>query len=122
MQAFTDNLRRRVEELGLSLAQAARRIGLSERRFANYAVGSREPDLATLLRIAEKLDTTPDRLLGIEGEGDSEVAVPDEKSRLRQQLAADARSLDVKSLRLTVGLVRTVIAHQQGPRSGKTRA
>jgi transcriptional regulator with XRE-family HTH domain len=115
MQAFTENLRRHVEKLGLSLAEAARRIGLSERRFANYAVGSREPDLATLLKIAEKLDTTPDKLLGVDGE--DEDAEPDEKSRLRQQLAADARSLDVKSLRLTVGLVRTVIEHQQAGRS-----
>ncbi len=112
MKVFTENLRRRVEKLGLSLAEAARRIGLSERRFANYAVGAREPDLATLLRIAEKLDTTPDRLLGVETDG----AELDEKAMLRQQLAADARALDVKSLRLSVSLMRTIIEHQQGER------
>lgn len=117
MQAFTDNLRRRVEELGLSLAEAARRVGLSERRFANYAVGSREPDLATLVRIAEALDTTPDRLLGVDAAGGE----AGENERLRQQLAADARTLKAESLRLTIGLVRTVIAHEREPKRRRSQ-
>jgi hypothetical protein len=58
------------------------------------------------------LDTIPDRLLSVEGDD----AEPDEKSHLRQQLAADAHSRDVKSLRITIGLARTVIEHQQGGR------
>ena len=118
MKAFEENLRRRVDELGLSLAEAARRCGLSERRLANYAAGAREPDLATLVRIAETLDTTPDTLLGVERmpkEGD-------ECTVLRNQLAADARPLDASTLRLVVGLVRTVVEHRRGStrrRSGR---
>ena len=115
MKAFTENLRRRVDELGLSLAEAARRCGLSERRLANYAAGSREPDLATLVKIAETLDTTPDALLGI---GHEPTGADDERALLRQQLAADARPMDAVTLRLVVGLVRTVMEHR---RSGSSK-
>ena len=75
------------------------------------AAGSREPDLATLVRIAETLDTTPNHLLGIEPEA---ASIADERGKLRQQLAADARTLDARALRLTIGLVRTVIEHHGG--------
>lgn len=38
-------------------------MGLSERRFGNYVGGRREPDLATLVKIASTLDTSPNGLL-----------------------------------------------------------
>ncbi len=63
MQSFANMLRKRTEELGLSYAEAARRAGLSERRFGNYLAGIREPDLATFCRIAEALSVTPNDLL-----------------------------------------------------------
>lgn len=63
MELFATNLRKRAEELGLSNAEVARRAGLSERRYGNYVSGRREPDLATLVRIASVLGTTPNELL-----------------------------------------------------------
>lgn len=63
MEPFAANLRKRAEELGISNAEAARRAGLSERRYGNYVSGRREPDLATLVRIASALATTPNELL-----------------------------------------------------------
>lgn len=63
MELFATNLRRRAEELGLSNAEVARRAGLSERRYGNYVSGRREPDLATLVKIASVLATTPNELL-----------------------------------------------------------
>lgn len=114
MKVFADNLRRRVDELGVSLAEAARHCKLSERRLANYAAGSREPDLGTLLRIAETLDTSPNALLGFAPEA---AVSDDERAILRRQLAADARPLDAGTLRLAVGLVRTVIEHRRGAAS-----
>ena len=116
MKVFTDNLRKRVDELGISLAEAARRCGLSERRLANYAAGSREPDLATLLKIAETLDTTPNDLLGVGTTPDT----GDERTVLRVQLAADVRPLDAGTLRLVVGLVRTIVEHRRGVGVGAT--
>jgi transcriptional regulator with XRE-family HTH domain len=62
---FASRLRQRAKELGISNAEAARRCGLSERRFGHYVRGIREPDLATLVRIARTLETTPDALLGV---------------------------------------------------------
>lgn len=55
MQPFGNNLRRRTKELGLTDAEVARRMGVSERRYGFYVTGDREPDLATLLRIADIL-------------------------------------------------------------------
>lgn len=63
MELFAANLRKRAEELGISNAEVARRAGLSERRYGNYVSGRREPDLATLVRIAAILATTPNDLL-----------------------------------------------------------
>lgn len=63
MELFATNLRKRAEELGISNAEVARRAGLSERRYGNYVSGRREPDLATLMRIASVLATTPNDLL-----------------------------------------------------------
>lgn len=47
----------------MSNAEVARRAGLSERRYGNYVSGRREPDLATLVKIASVLATTPNDLL-----------------------------------------------------------
>jgi transcriptional regulator with XRE-family HTH domain len=66
MDIFAKNLRRRAEELGISNAEVARRAGLTERRYGNYVSGRREPDLATLLRIARVLESSPNKLLGFE--------------------------------------------------------
>jgi transcriptional regulator with XRE-family HTH domain len=65
MDTFAKRLRERAEQLGISNAEAARRAGLDERRYAHYASGRREPDLATLVKIADTLGTTPNWLLGV---------------------------------------------------------
>jgi transcriptional regulator with XRE-family HTH domain len=65
MESFALNLKARAKELGISQADVARRAGLSERRYSNYVTGRREPDLATLVRIAGVLQTTPDKLLSL---------------------------------------------------------
>ena len=67
MDALARALRTRAQELGLSHAAIARRIGVSERRYAHYVTGRNEPDLATLVRIAKALQTSPNELLGFCG-------------------------------------------------------
>ncbi len=107
MDTFAANLRKRISDLGLSQAEAARRCGLENRRFHHYLVGDREPNLATLLRIATVLGTTPDVLLG------AKSAAPvgnDEASRLRAKLSAAAASMEPSALRLLMVLVDGVIA------------
>jgi transcriptional regulator with XRE-family HTH domain len=65
METLANRLQERARHLGISNAEAARRTGLEERRYAHYASGRREPDLATLVRIAAALGTTPNWLLGV---------------------------------------------------------
>jgi transcriptional regulator with XRE-family HTH domain len=65
MDTFAKRLQERAKQLGISNAEAARRAGLDERRYAHYASGRREPDLGTLVKIAETLGTTPNWLLGV---------------------------------------------------------
>jgi transcriptional regulator with XRE-family HTH domain len=97
MESFANKLRKRAEELRISNAAAARRVGLSERRYAHYVTGTREPDLATLVRIARVLKTTPNDLLGFGPE-------PKRSKRviLRDRLLAAANALDDRALEIAV--------------------
>lgn len=83
---FAENLRRRAEVLGLSNAEVARRAGLTERRYGNYVVGRREPDLTTLVRIAQTLSMTVDELL-------SDNSIEGAKNPLRERLLVAANDL-----------------------------
>ncbi|MEP7452991.1 helix-turn-helix transcriptional regulator [Phyllobacterium sp. SB3] len=88
MDLFASNLKKRAAELGISNSEAGRRAGLSERRYGNYINNRREPDLATVVRIATVLQTTPDRLLSF-GEDAGE---PEPISRQRIQAAISVLS------------------------------
>lgn len=57
--------RERARQLGISNAEAVRRVGPDERRYAHYASGRREPYLSTLVRIADALGASPNWLLGV---------------------------------------------------------
>ena len=75
MDILAKRLKEHAKLLGISNAEAARRVDLDERRYAHYTAGRREPDLATLVMIAERLGTTPNTLLGIEETYVDDVAV-----------------------------------------------
>lgn len=97
MDTLAKNLRKRAEELGLPHAEIARRIGLSERRYAHYVAGRNEPDLATLVRIATVLETTPNELLGFGPE-----TKRSKRSLMRDRLNAAASAMDDRELEITV--------------------
>jgi transcriptional regulator with XRE-family HTH domain len=111
MDLFACRLRERAAELGIAHAEAARRSGLSERRYSHYVNGIREPDLATLVRIAEALQTTPDALLGV---ADPKPASP--RSRLIDRLNSAARALADEDLE-TVIVQTEALAARRRPRS-----
>ena len=114
MEIFAENLRVRIASLGLSHAEVARRCELEIRRFHHYVVGDREPDLQTLVRIAEVLDTTPDALLSVKQAGDR---ADGEEARLRARLSAAAKSLNANDLRLLAILADGVISFSREVRS-----
>ena len=76
MDTFSQRLRERAAQLGISNAEAAQKVGLDERRFAHYASGRREPDLTTLVMIAERLGCTPNWLLGVPDDRTTAFADP----------------------------------------------
>jgi transcriptional regulator with XRE-family HTH domain len=75
MDILAKRLRERAKQLGISNAEAARRAGLDERRFAHYTSGRSEPDLSTLKTIAKALGTTPNWLLGVSARTDGPAKV-----------------------------------------------
>lgn len=105
MDTLAQSLRGRAEELGLSHAEVARRVGVSERRYGHYVAGRNEPDLATLLRIAEVLQTSPNVLLGFEV-----VVEKSERQVLIDRLNAAAYAMDDRELEITVIQAEAVAA------------
>lgn len=109
MSILSKRLRERAKQLGISNAEAARRVGLEERRYAHYASGRREPDLATLKSISETLGTTPNWLLGVPNgiEGNPE------KSALVNRLVNSANLMDCDEVKLLVVQAEAIAARNK---------
>lgn len=107
MRTLGAKLRKRAAELSISNNEAARRSGLSEGRYGHYIRGTREPDLATLVRIAEALETTPNALLGF-GAGKRERT---QRAALKTRLTAAANAMSDRELELFVVQAEAVASH-----------
>lgn len=110
MKIFTERLRQRAVDLGISNAKAARRVGILERRYANYITGEREPDLGMLAKIARSLETTPNYLLGF-GEAPEEG----ERANLIARLNSAAQMLPDNELELVVVQLDALAAQHKKP-------
>ena len=108
MDIFASRLRQRAKELRISQAEAARRCGLTERRYGHYVSGIREPDSATLVRIAHALQTTPDALLGIRKKTDQS-----RRSLLRDRLNSAASALRDSDLELAVVQLEVILTFRR---------
>lgn len=107
MDVLAKNLRARAQELGISNAEAARRSGISERRYGNYVTGYRDPDLQTLVQIAKALTCTPNDLLGVStDEADRGTA-----GKLRRELISTIAVLDARHLETLLIEVRALASH-----------
>jgi transcriptional regulator with XRE-family HTH domain len=112
MQVFAQRIRERARELGLSDAEVARRVGLSERRYGYYATGEREPNLATLVRICEVLAATPNDLLLAQGKPPAQSG----RDRLIARISATTDHLSLAELELAACQVECLTAHGPGRR------
>lgn len=110
MDVFSKNLKKRAAELGISNAEAARRAGLTERRYGNYVSGRREPDLATLVRIAKVLETTPNALLGLDGA----ARVAGKSDALRDKIASAAGALGDKDREVLAACAEAIVKLRAG--------
>ena len=106
MELFGKNLRKRGKQLGLTDAEVARLVGISERRYGFYVTGDRQPDLATLMRIANVLQITTDALLH-----DEEPSPSSEAQSLRDQIQAFASSMEAEHLELLAAVAKSFAAH-----------
>ena len=104
-----EQLRVRARELGLSDSEVARRLGLSQPRYAHYVSGVREPDFGTFARICRALGTSPNEVLGFE----AQPRQLDEVERLRQRVGAAVEIMDVPTLRTAAALL-DVLASKPG--------
>ena len=64
MKGFGKKLRDRGKQLGLSQAEVAKRIGISQRRYSHYVNDLREPNLELLKKICRILELDPSIALG----------------------------------------------------------
>jgi len=113
MDIFAKRLSERAKQLGISNAEAARRVGLEERRYAHYASGRREPDLATLKSISEALGTTPNWLLGVVDALDKEP----KKAALVGRFANAASGMTPEELEMCVIQAEAVVASKNEDRN-----
>lgn len=107
-QSWSERLRQRARELGLTDAEVARRLGLGQARYSAYVNGSREPHLELFARICVTLATTPDVILGVGAEAG------DVRDELRGQILATLAEADEDTLRLVAALT-AVVATQRRP-------
>lgn len=112
MDIFAHRIRDRARQLGLSLAQVARRADVPERSFAHYAAQRSEPDLATLVRIAKALGVSTDYLLG--GDAALEDAELDDAKRLRERIRAATLLLDLRGLKHADGMLALLLEYERG--------
>jgi len=78
---------------------------MSERRYAHYVTGRNEPDLATLVRIAKALQTSPNDLLGFAAE-----TKRSKRTLLRDRLNTAADAMDDRQLEMTVVQAEAIAA------------
>ncbi len=104
MDGVGERLRARAKQLGLSDIEVARRLGLSQSRYANSVAGKREPDFATLVRICRILAVTPDSLFGF----NEPATAGGERSTLLDGVLAAAESMSLSRLRLAADVMRVL--------------
>ena len=65
---FNENLKLAREKKGLSQKEVAESIGVAKSTYSLYESGNREPNVQTIKKIADILNTSADELLGINDE------------------------------------------------------
>jgi transcriptional regulator with XRE-family HTH domain len=108
MDLFAKRLRDRAQQLNLSDAEVARRAGLAERRYGHYVRSTHEPDYATLVRICEALDVTPNDLLL-----PAPAARQSSQEKLLSRLVGAGRMLSADDLELAVHQIEVLLKHRQ---------
>lgn len=87
---FNENLKVERERRGYSQKEMSELIGVAKSTYSLYESGNREPNVMTIKKIADVLNVTADRLLGLEepttiaAHFDGEEFTADELDEIRQ--------------------------------------
>lgn len=65
-EAIPQNIRREIENSGLSKSEIAKRLGVSKPTVSQYCSGRAQPTLATLAKLCEILDCSADDILSVD--------------------------------------------------------
>jgi len=63
---ITENLKREIEQSGITKTEIARQVGISKSTISQYLSGRAQPTLATLSKLCKVLDCSADDILGVE--------------------------------------------------------
>lgn len=110
MRGLGERLKERTRELGLTNSEVARRLGLSQARYSHYANDVHEPDLETLVRIAQTLGMSSDQALGLTPPAEGDV-----DDGLRARLAIAASGLAGPPLEGAVVMIEALAAAAPAP-------
>lgn len=124
MQGMGERMRARAQELGWSDVDVARRLGVTQQRYASYVADRYEPDLAMLVRICSVLGMSPNALLLGDPNGSEDELVA--------RIGAAVRELDQANKAVAAAVVEGLLSrsgrqHQvadldgPGRSSGKAR-
>ena len=64
------NLKALMDEKGVGLIWLSRKVNVSQRRLKSWMYGEREPPIAYLIKLADALNVTVDRLIRPQKDGD----------------------------------------------------
>lgn len=101
-------MRQRARELGLTDTEVARRLGLSQARYAHYVNDKREPDFRTFANICRILATSPDRLFGF----DPWPVPGSEAAVLHERIQAAAQGMTETTLRIAATVMDALVRSQ----------
>lgn len=110
-----DKIKKRIEELGLSFEQAAKKCGIKKATLYSYAVNRSIPTIINLKKIAEGLNISIDELLKEEEDFEEIMKDPELKIMFEKvgQLTPEAR----KSI---LDFINFVYEQEKSKRKGKS--
>ena len=102
-----DRLKSAREQLNLSKAEAARRIGLTAASYVRYEAGDRSPSPQVLTSIAEKLNTSVAYLTGNTDDISSDViSINKNNDPILFELITDLQSVDTTTMQRLLSYCR----------------
>ncbi len=105
-----ENLRRLREEAGLSQRQLAELVSVSQQSINKYENHNIEPDIATLIRIADAFSVSVDYLIGHSAVRNCAGPSGEERTKEEQKFLLQFRKLTKKQQACVVDVTKTFLS------------